>query len=707
MVDNMENVRPNIRIEIHNNLTQTEAMEVDHPEEDLKSDNEEGEIVDETDTVQSKGVFGVFSPDVVARPWTNSKGIFTTGINIFDKEEQQKLYERAKRFSLKPDEIRNFTDADLEELHESLGITAENKKNVRFEAVHILGTNNLNAEDILEYFVKYAPTAVEWVSEDSCNVTWLEDISAARAMFYVSKAVRGMPAREPCDPFAKEFIDDLEEPEQEGSGQSILLKNKDRIVELEVEPQPEHEGTSKLNLKNAADISEISISVPPGYWRLGEKHPKAKCLLLRFAFKTDKQPYKTESFSKYYKNLGASKGIIPENKKREIRGIFDRNRELNKEKNPWGSLAKNWNRDVKFCEKERDFDDEVKVVEVTNPSIRVRLGTRRRSLDQENTENVEEGEVKQNKDIKRTKAPRMRMYADEEEEKLKRKKLLQTLKKQAEELSKEDDFNPRDLRNVLGITNHKRTFLKPQVTSPELTDLGTRLKNRTKNMVFTVESEVIDLDEECDRKENVQADIRSLIEQRRARSPLRRRRFSRERSSNHSEYKSKYLRRSRSPIRRRSPQHGRSPGRKRRHEGTLHSDKIEYERVHRHRHRLRNPYYSEDDEANNHKPKSKVAVVIKTQKKPTVASTIWSRVQPQSDESESDSDSESSSESDSSKSEEDSSSSESESADDSSSSSSSVKQVSRPGFRNASRLADKVDYRSPLKITMTNDRFKK
>lgn len=639
--------------------------------------------------------------------WMNPKGIFTTGINIFDKAEQEKLQERAKRFSLKPDEIRNFTDGDLEELHESLGITSENRNNVRFEAVHILGTNNLTTEDILEYFIKYAPTAIEWVSEDSCNVTWLEDVSAARAMFYVSKVVRGMPAREPCNVFAKEFIDDLEEPEEEGTGQSILLKNMNRIVELKVEKE---EVTPKINLKNAVDISEITIPIPPGYWRLGDKHPKAKCLLLRFAFKTDKKPYKIESFNKYYKHLTGSKNIISDSKKKELRGIFDRNREINLEKNPWGSLAKNWNRDAKFCEKEPELNEIEKPMEIKNPSIRVRLGTKKQSSD-ENKRDVEnrEDEKMEQTDKKKSKIPRMRMYADEEEEKIKRKKLLQTLKKQTEKLSKEDDADRRDLRNVLGITNNRRTLVREELLPTEPVDLGTRLKNRTKNMVFTVERDIIDL-ETYDRKENVHADIRSLIEQRRARSPVYSRRMSPNWSPERESYEySKYrrnnpLRRSRSPIRRRS----RSPIHKRRYEGTLHSDRIDNNRTHRHRHRLRHSHYS-DNEVSSHKPKSKVAVVIKTQKKPAVASTIWSRVQTQS---ESESDSGSSSESESSKSEEESSSSEESESEsengDSSSSNSSVKRVSRPGFRDASRkLSEKVDYRSPLKITMTNDHFKK
>lgn len=57
----IEKMRPNIRIEIHNNLTQSEEMDVD-PDENLKSDNEEGEIVDDNE-VQNNLV----SPEVTER----------------------------------------------------------------------------------------------------------------------------------------------------------------------------------------------------------------------------------------------------------------------------------------------------------------------------------------------------------------------------------------------------------------------------------------------------------------------------------------------------------------------------------------------------------------------------------------------------------------------------------------------------------------
>lgn len=106
---------------------------------------------------------------------------------------------------------------------------------------------------------------------------------------------------------------------------------------------------------------------------------------------------------------------------------------------------------------------------------------------------------------------------------------------------------------------------------------------------------------------------------------------------------------------------------------------------------------------------------MKKPKKPSVASTIWSRVQYESD-------SDSSSRSGSSESEQSSSSStrsssegsetesespsESEDASDSSSSRNRrIKRVVRPGFRGGTIL-QKVNHRTPMKITMPNDKLR-
>lgn len=123
--------------------------------------------------------------------WPNTDGGFTTGVNIFDKDEQMKLIERAKRFRLSPDSVQNFTDGHLQELYNSLGISSGEEKNIRFNAIHMRGTDDMSTEDILQYFQKYGPTGIEWINDESCNIVWNDKISPARALFFMSKVIKG------------------------------------------------------------------------------------------------------------------------------------------------------------------------------------------------------------------------------------------------------------------------------------------------------------------------------------------------------------------------------------------------------------------------------------------------------------------------------------------------------------------------------------
>ncbi|EFA09513.1 nuclear cap-binding protein subunit 3 [Tribolium castaneum] len=490
-------MRPNIRVEIQNNLV--EGMEVD--------DNEEGEISDS----DSKGALaqqtGPLQP--------NERLLEKSG--LLDKKE--KLQERARRFCLNPEEIKNFTDDDLHLLHSSLGINATNESNVRFEVIHLRGIGQMTAGDILDYFLEYAPVSVEWIDEECCNVVWGDKIAAARALHFMSKPVRGMPVRDDTS-----YFDNLNESEDD---QSILILNKNREIQLQEEIE-ENPLSKLLNGANSVDISEITSTIPPGYWRLGKKHPNFKCILMRFALISDKKPFKSEQFARYYKNQG-KKPL-----KGGTSGIFGRNKDMKTcDENPWSVLAKNWDEDSAFREKERTEPK----VEVRNESLRVRLGTKR-------VKDEDGGEP-----VKKTKIPRMRMYADEEEEKMKRKQMLKRINTQIRKID-EDKSSNSDLRAVLNMAN--RTHAKLDKTEPEVFDLGTRLKNRSKKMVFEIKTEP-------------------------AVKPRRRRQ---------------------------SPQ----------------SEEEE----------------EEFDDYRHDKPKSKVAVVIKTQKKPAVASAVaWSRVSGSEEEEES------------------------------------------------------------------------
>nr|CAH7724348.1 unnamed protein product [Callosobruchus chinensis] len=87
----LEAERPNIRIEIENDVEDGEKMEVD--EDQLLEENEEGEIVEDENVEVRKNL----QISIQTQPFTveklnpKAKSVFTTGINIFDKEEQKKL----------------------------------------------------------------------------------------------------------------------------------------------------------------------------------------------------------------------------------------------------------------------------------------------------------------------------------------------------------------------------------------------------------------------------------------------------------------------------------------------------------------------------------------------------------------------------------------------------------------------------------------
>ncbi|VEN61209.1 unnamed protein product [Callosobruchus maculatus] len=690
----LEAERPNIRIEIENNVEDGEKMEVD--EVQLLEENEEGEIVED----ESVDIRKNLQISIQTQPYTvetlnpKAKTVFTTGINIFDKEEQKKLQERARRFALKPEEIKSFTEADLAELYESLGINSKNEIENKFDTVHMIGITGMSAEDILEYFAKYAPLSIEWIDQNSCNVVWLENITAARAMFYTSKAVNGMPAREAVDTFAKEFLDDVEEPE---SGESILVK-KQKGYELDITDILPH----KVNIEGGVDMSQITISIPPGYWRLGEPHPKSKCILMRYSLRTDMKPYKTEDLAWYYKKLGV------ERKRRENKGIFERNRNLIQDKNPWASLARNWDNDV-HCEPEPEKD--TPKINIKNPQLLVRLG-KKKPPSSEDVSPVEDIDGAEDEDFseKAIKLPRMRMYADEEEEKQRRKRLLRALKKQSDEILKENQPRVTDLRSMLNMSDIVKRIPPKEIIDldpPEHVDLNTRVRHNAERMVVTVKrdlNEERNVIQEWNNRETTvrhgREDARKIITSsksatlssqtghRRRRSPIVYDRGSP--SSPRNERRDV----SRSPIRRddsmrrytssgrRSPQNTsrssyhqnrssrmmmysdrsqrtnsssywiRSPRKSAylSRNGTLHSDRISSQRSQRHDD---DRYYRSIE-----KPRSKVAVVIKKRKVPTVRSIVLPRVRKSSASQESESES---SESDSSESSDSSSSSDSES----------------------------------------------
>lgn len=42
-------------------------------------------------------------------------------------------------------------------------------KNIRLNALHMRGVNELNTKDVFQYFIEYGPSSVEWINDFSCK----------------------------------------------------------------------------------------------------------------------------------------------------------------------------------------------------------------------------------------------------------------------------------------------------------------------------------------------------------------------------------------------------------------------------------------------------------------------------------------------------------------------------------------------------------
>nr|XP_027200892.1 uncharacterized protein LOC113794925 [Dermatophagoides pteronyssinus] len=123
----------------------------------------------------------------------------------------------------------------------------------RFNVLHVRGLDALTSEDVYEYFQR-KPHSIEWLSNISCNVTFGCINEAFESLISIAKAI-------------------------------IIHKNdiewRDNSLGVK--------GADNLNLK--VELSDsLEIPVPPNYrYVMGEKHPKAKTILIRFATINDRK----------------------------------------------------------------------------------------------------------------------------------------------------------------------------------------------------------------------------------------------------------------------------------------------------------------------------------------------------------------------------------------------------------------------------------
>ncbi|XP_011308871.1 uncharacterized protein C17orf85 [Fopius arisanus] len=367
---------------------------------------------------------GVILEERIDTRHQNKRRGFATGIDIFSEEERKKMQERAKRFGLS-----NNLEENEDGLYSSLGVTEdnENPRNIRLNVLHMRGTEEMSTKDVFKYFEQYPAAAIEWINDVSCNVVWLDNVSAARALLGLSKRIIGL-------------TDHLEEQEKG------KYTHEDDLVKVN---DTKNEGIC---------LKDIDCPLPPGLWRKGVDFAKSKGIFLRFATRNDKKQPRAEKMSEYYKkygnpNFGGMRGILTESRKRQYKQIKNSRprrpsetsgNEEDKErgKNPWGELSESWgsHEDVEDNYVRRGLPERL-----DRGNVKFRLGSRHMETEKRDVQSSpEESQSSDSEEewARKSKVPRMRMHADDEEEKVRKKKLKQ--------LSRHKQEEGADLRSRLG-----------------------------------------------------------------------------------------------------------------------------------------------------------------------------------------------------------------------------------------------------------------
>lgn len=108
----------------------------------------------------------------------------------------------------------------------------------------------------------------------SGNVVWLDNMSAARALLGVSKAIQ------------------------------VETDQKSDKSDGEIDMENNTEATEKNGTTEVINVKDIKCPLPPGLWRKGVDHEKSDGIFMRYATRSDKKQLHAEKLSDYYKKHG-------------------------------------------------------------------------------------------------------------------------------------------------------------------------------------------------------------------------------------------------------------------------------------------------------------------------------------------------------------------------------------------------------------------
>ncbi|XP_072475117.1 nuclear cap-binding protein subunit 3 isoform X3 [Notamacropus eugenii] len=263
-------------------------------------------------------------PDT-SRRYENKAGSFITGIDVTSKEAIQKKEQRAKRFHFR-------AEVNLAQRNVALDRDMMKKAipKVRLETIYVCGVDEMSTQDIFAYFKEYPPAHIEWLDDTSCNVVWLDEVTATRALINMSSLPTTDKAktREASEEKAPEKMrkdkqdssdDETEEGEVEDDAASDLeVSHEDtRASSHQLEVGVDSPAMQKLDaLSQVEEDSLLRNDLRPA-----NKLAKGNKLFMRFATKDDKKELGAARRSQYYMkygnpNYGGMKGILSNSWKR-------------------------------------------------------------------------------------------------------------------------------------------------------------------------------------------------------------------------------------------------------------------------------------------------------------------------------------------------------------------------------------------------------
>ncbi|XP_034496738.1 nuclear cap-binding protein subunit 3 isoform X3 [Ailuropoda melanoleuca] len=179
---------------------------------------------------------------------------------------------------------------------------------VRLETIYICGVDEMSTQDIFSYFKEYPPAHIEWLDDTSCNVVWLDEMTATRALINMSS----LPALDK--------IRSRDANEDRSSEKSKKDKQEDSSDDDEAEEgEVEDDNSSDIELDTLSQVEEESLL--RNDLRPANKLAKGNRLFMRFATKDDKKELGAARRSQYYMkygnpNYGGMKGILSNSWKR-------------------------------------------------------------------------------------------------------------------------------------------------------------------------------------------------------------------------------------------------------------------------------------------------------------------------------------------------------------------------------------------------------